>query len=72
MRLRILIGTAVLVLGLAIYGVIVAAVTARLLSPGSLAAFAVYAVAGLVWVLPAARLARWMQAAAPFRPPPEG
>jgi hypothetical protein len=31
-----------------------------------------YAAAGIAWVLPAAKLTRWMQQAPPYRPPPAG
>lgn len=70
MRLRILFGMLLLVLGLGCYALAVMAAAVRLL-PGQWAVEAVfYAVAGTVWILPAARLVRWMQRAAPFRPPP--
>lgn len=71
MRLRILVGTAFLVVGLAVYGVIVMAVAVRL-PPQPVLAFGFYALAGIAWVLPAGWLTRWMQQAAPFRQPPEG
>jgi hypothetical protein len=68
MRLRILFGTMLLLVGLALYAVAVTAAAQRL--PGHWAAAAVfYAVAGLAWIYPAAALVRWMQRAAPFRPP---
>ena len=72
MRLRILFGTLVLVFGLAVYGLAVAALAARVLPPGPVVALLFYAVAGIVWLVPAAWLVRWMQRAAPFRPPPQG
>jgi hypothetical protein len=72
MRLRILLGTLLLVLGLAAYALAVIAAAVRLL-PQQWAIEAVfYALAGTIWILPAARLVRWMQRAAPFRPPPFG
>ncbi len=72
MRLRILLGTLVLVFGLAAYGLAVAALAARVLPPGRIVALLFYAAAGVVWIVPAAWLVRWMQRAAPFRPPPRG
>lgn len=72
MRLRILAGTLILVGGLFFYGLVIAALAARLPLGKPLAAFAFYAMAGVVWVAPAAWLVRWMQLAAPYRPPPEG
>lgn len=70
MRLRILFGTIALVLGLACYGLVVAAVAAYILPPGPWLALAYYALAGTVWIAPAAWLVRWMQRALPYRPPP--
>jgi hypothetical protein len=72
MRLRILFGTIILVLGLAAYGLVVTSLAARLLPPGALGAFVFYAAAGMLWVAPAVWLVRWMQLAAPYRPPPQG
>jgi hypothetical protein len=72
MRLRILFGTLVLILGLAAYGLVVAALAAHVLPSGPFAALLFYAVAGVAWLAPAACLVRWMQKAAPFRPPPTG
>ena len=69
MRLRILFGTIALIAGLALYVVAVAALGARFLPQDLLVETAFYAVAGIVWILPAARLTRWMQRAAPYRPP---
>jgi Protein of unknown function (DUF2842) len=68
MRLRILFGTAALLGGLAFYALAVVEIAGRLV-PGHWAAQALfYAAAGILWVLPAARLTRWMQAA-PAGPP---
>ena len=72
MRLRILFGTLVLIVGLAAYGLAVAGVAAHLLPPSPLAGLLFYAVAGMIWIVPAAWLVRWMQRAGPFRPPPQG
>jgi len=72
MRLRILFGTLALIVGLALYGLAVAALAAHVLPPGPFVALAFYAVAGVLWLAPAAWLVRWMQKVAPFRPPPQG
>ncbi len=72
MRLRILLGTLILVAGLAAYAVLIVALGARLL-PDQWAIDAIfYGLAGIAWIFPAARLTRWMQQAAPFRPPVPG
>lgn len=72
MRLRILVGTVLLVAGLAAYGLLVMAVAVRLLPSHWAVQGGFYAVMGIAWVWPAARLTRWMQDAAPHRPPPTG
>lgn len=72
MRLRILVGTIALILGLAIYGLGVAAIGASLLPHEIVVEGVFYAIAGVAWVAPAAWLTRWMQAAPPYRPPPAG
>ncbi len=72
MRLRILFGMIGLVLALAAYGLGVAAVAAHALPANRWLAAAFYAVAGLVWIVPARGLVRWMARAAPYRPPPAG
>ena len=59
MRLRILIGTIVLLTGLAVYAVAVMALIAKL-PENAVLDFAIYAVAGIAWVAPAALLTRWM------------
>lgn len=69
MRLRILLGTVILVVGLAAYALAVIWVAARLLPERWPIEAAFYALAGIAWIFPAARLTRWMQRAAPFRPP---
>jgi hypothetical protein len=69
MRLRILLGSVVLVVGLALYALAVMAVAIRLLPDQWAAELAFYALAGVAWIFPAARLTRWMQQAGPFRPP---
>jgi hypothetical protein len=69
MRLRILLGTLLLVVALALYGLAVAGAARSLLPPDPLVAIGFYAVAGIVWIFPTARLIRWMQAAPDRRPP---
>lgn len=69
MRLRILIGTLLLVAGLGGYALAVTAAAARLLPEQWAVEAAFYALAGVAWIAPAALLLRWMQRAAPFRPP---
>ena len=69
MRLRILVGSLVLILGLAVYAALVAAVAQRLLPGGLGVTILFYGVAGTVWIVPAALLTRWMQRAAPHHPP---
>ena len=70
MRLRILVGSVCLILGLAAYAALVVAIVTRLLPDRTLIDMAFYAAAGIVWIWPAARLTRWMQQAAPYHPPP--
>jgi hypothetical protein len=70
MRLRILAGVVALILGLAIYAILVVLAVTRLLPDDTPIVMTCYALAGVAWIFPAARLTRWMQRAAPFRPPP--
>jgi Protein of unknown function (DUF2842) len=70
MRLRILVGTLILIVGLAVYAALVVTVARRLLPPRLVIDMGFYAAAGVVWILPAAWLTRWMNRAAPYRPPP--
>lgn len=70
MRLRILAGSVFLVFGLAIYAALVVVIVTRFLPDRLLIDMAFYAVAGILWIWPAARLTRWMQQAAPHHPPP--
>ncbi len=60
-RLRKLIGTVLLVTFVCVYALVVMTVAAAKL-PGTsgLVQLAFYAVAGLIWVLPAGLLVRWM------------
>ena len=61
MRWRLLIGTAALVCGLALYALAVMRFAVAALPDNELVRALFYAVAGLAWVLPAARLTRWIQ-----------
>jgi len=70
MRLRILAGTILLIVGLVLYAVLVVIVVPKLLPDRTLVIMAFYAVAGIVWIWPAALLTRWMNRAAPYHPPP--
>ena len=70
MRLRILVGTVCLIVGLAAYAALVVAIVTRVLPDRPLIDMACYAAAGVAWIWPAARLTRWMQQAAPHHPPP--
>lgn len=72
MRLRILVGSLSLVLGLAIYGLAIMGVAVAVLPHQWIVQAVFYAAAGIAWVWPAAWLTRWMQQAAPHRPPPAG
>jgi hypothetical protein len=72
MRLRILFGTLLLVLGLSLYALLVMAAATRLLPDHWGVHMAFYALAGVAWISPAARLTGWMQRARPFRPPEVG
>jgi len=70
MRLRILVGSLGLVLGLMLYAALVAAIAQRVLPADTITAILFYAVAGTLWIFPAALVTRWMQRAAPYHPPP--
>src|SRR5689334_7500731 len=68
MRLRILLGTFILIFGLAAYCLVVMRLASEAL-PAHWAVDALfYFAAGTLWILPAARLTRWMQRAAPTTP----
>jgi hypothetical protein len=69
LRLRILVGSIALVLGLAAYGLIVMAIAVHWLPSQAVIEIVYYTIAGIAWVWPAARLTGWMQLAAPYRPP---
>jgi hypothetical protein len=70
MRLRILAGTVILILGLALYAAAVIVIAARFLPEQILIDMVFYAAAGIAWIWPAALLTRWMSRAAPYHPPP--
>ncbi len=72
MRLRILFGTLLLIVWLSLYALLVMAMATRLLPDHWAVQMAFYAVAGIAWMFPAARLTGWMQRAGPFRPPEIG
>lgn len=62
MRIRKLAGTVALIVFLTLYALVVAAIAAgRITIASPLAQFAFFLVAGLLWVVPAAWLIRWMQ-----------
>jgi hypothetical protein len=69
MRLRILAGTVILILGLAVYAALVVMVATLLLPDRIVIDMVFYPVAGTLWIWPAARLTRWMNHAAPHHPP---
>jgi Protein of unknown function (DUF2842) len=71
MRLRILVGSLVILIGLALYAAIAMAIAVRL-PENALIAFGFYALAGVAWLVPASYLLRWMVRAPPYRPPPQG
>ena len=62
-RARILAGAAALVGGLALYALAAVELAGRVVPDHWAAQALFYAVAGVLWVVPAARLTRWMQAA---------
>jgi hypothetical protein len=68
LRLRILVGTAALVVGLALYALAVMLVAVELVPEHWAVQAVFYLVAGIAWILPAARLTRWMQAPDAVRP----
>lgn len=69
MRLRMLFGGLGLAFGLALYALAVMAAAIRFLPDQATAELVFYALAGIAWIYPAARLTRWMQQAPPFRGP---
>jgi hypothetical protein len=70
-RVRKLVGTIVLVAFIAVYALLVMALAAsRLADLPAAGQLVFYAVAGLLWVLPAGLIIAWMQR--PDRPRPDG
>ncbi|MBV8650333.1 MAG: DUF2842 domain-containing protein [Alphaproteobacteria bacterium] len=65
MRYRSLVGTMTILAGLTVYAGAVAFAGERLTAAHWLVQVGFYAIAGTIWVVPAAYLTRWMQ-----RPPP--
>ena len=59
--MRLAAGAVALVLGLAVYALLVGALAARVLPVHWLLDTLVYAIAGVAWIPLAARLTRWMQ-----------
>jgi hypothetical protein len=62
-RARVLVGAAALVGGLALYALAAVDLAGRVVPDHWAAQALFYAVAGVLWVIPAAWLTRWMQAA---------
>jgi uncharacterized protein YacL len=61
MRLRILFGTLGLILGLAIYALLVMRLAIAVLPENRFVEAIFYLVTGIVWIFPAAKLTKWMQ-----------
>jgi hypothetical protein len=61
MRYRSLVGTMTLLAGLTVYAGAVAFAGARMTAAPWLIQVGFYAIAGTIWVVPAAYLTRWMQ-----------
>lgn len=68
-RLRILLGSLLLLVGLALYAAIVAGIAAAWLPHVTWLEAPYYALTGVAWVWPAAWLTRWMQDLPPVKPP---
>jgi len=69
MRLRVLLGSLFLIAGLALYVPAVILIAKVCFGDFQLAELIFYAVAGIAWIWPAARLTGWMQRAGPHHPP---
>jgi len=67
MRLRILFGTFGLILGLALYALLIMRLAIAVLPDNQLVQAVFYLVTGTVWIFPAARLTKWMQDLPPVR-----
>jgi hypothetical protein len=61
MRLRVLAGTLILIVGLAAYALAAMSLAVRVLPDNLIVETLFYAVVGVAWVLPAAKLTRWIQ-----------
>jgi len=61
-RPRVLVGVVVLVAGLGVYALLVMRLAGAILSENPVVELVFYAVAGTLWLFPAIRLTRWMQA----------
>jgi hypothetical protein len=69
MRMRILLGSLLLVAGLALYVPMTILIAKICFGQSQVPELIFYAAAGVAWIWPAARLTGWMQRAAPHRPP---
>jgi len=67
MRLRILFGTFGLILGLAVYALLVMRLAIAVLPDNQFVQALFYLVTGIVWIFPAAKLTKWMQDLPPVR-----
>ena len=67
MRLRILFGTFGLILGLALYALLVMRLAIAVLPDNQFVQALFYLVTGIVWIFPAAKLTKWMQDLPPVR-----
>jgi hypothetical protein len=61
MRLRILWGTIILLVGLGLYALAVMVVAVAFLPANGAAELVFYVVTGTIWLYPAVRLTKWMQ-----------
>jgi Protein of unknown function (DUF2842) len=68
MRLRILYGTIILLLGLGLYALAVMVVAVAYLPAQGAVELVFYLVTGTIWIYPAAKLTKWMQ---DLPPPPD-
>jgi len=67
MRLRMLYGTIILLVGLLVYALVVMVLAATILPAYLVIQVPFYLVAGIVWIFPAAKVTRWMQDIPPWR-----
>jgi hypothetical protein len=61
-RAKILFGTVILIVGLAVYALLAMRLAVAILPDWTPAEILYYGAVGLLWIWPAARLLRWMQA----------